>query len=134
VRPRLPTSFGSSGTKRLAKSSLTVAGQWRILTALPEHSTSIHFIRDATVLRLHLKQCSLMVRGHFLMRNDYDSDVDQPFAPPLRQILAYRAKPPVDRRTAEIVTDLPSRSIRVRLNPVGLLACGSSERNCLPSA
>jgi hypothetical protein len=68
------------------------------------------------------------------MRNDYDSDVNQPCAPLLKQVLAYSAKPPVDRRTPEIVTDLPSRSMRVGVNPVGLLACGSSERNCLPSA
>lgn len=36
--------------------------------------------------------------------------------------------------TPEIVTDLPSRSIRIGVNPVGLLAYGSSDRSCLPSA
>lgn len=35
---------------------------------------------------------------------------------------------------AEIITDLPSRSIRIGVNSAGLLACGSSDRSCLPSA
>jgi hypothetical protein len=32
-----------------------------------------------------------------------------------------------------IVIGLPSRSIRIDMNPVGLLACGSSDESCLPS-
>jgi hypothetical protein len=29
------------------KSSLTVAGQWRLFTALPEHSANIYIVCDA---------------------------------------------------------------------------------------
>jgi hypothetical protein len=46
----------------------------------------------------------------------------------------FTSKKLVGLRTSGIVVHLPSRSIRIGVNPVGLLACGSSERNCLPSA
>ena len=46
----------------------------------------------------------------------------------------HRAHGLSDKPTPELVTDLPSRSIRIGVNPVGLLACGSSDRSCLPSA
>ena len=59
------------------------------------------------------------------MRNDYHSDVNQRSAPLLRQIAGLERKPPASGRTPEIVIGLPSRSIRVGVNPVGLLACGS---------
>jgi len=110
------------------KSPLTVAGQWRLLTALPEHSTK----RQFTALILMAEKSSsesLPEDSRPWLQNLHEGNS----APEVSCNRRREAQIASGSMTPEIVIDLPSRSIRIGVNSAGLLACGSSDRSCLPS-